>query len=487
MRQYLIVVCVFSLVGAVCVFSLVGAGCRRKSAPGTAVTAGSRLERRYFVAQGGARVFVEWFDSELDTPCEIGWASDGKRRCLPQRPYIRRYSTAGVIGGSILYADEQCSVSVLSFSKLCGPPKYIKSGVFEDCKTLHTVFEIGERVDSADLYRWDASSGDCLPAPQPDEMVYHPVGDPVAPETFVAFEQGGTHGGERLRRRVLHGEDGSRGHAEILDSALEVECSPWQTTDGVMRCVPETEVGVGIYGDDACQESLASSPAEPECVNTSYGMQIDMVDCELTAKVYELGSPVEPETIFTWDPIQEQCNPAAGVEGYLFWEHGPEVAPTSFAPLSEERPESAGRLKAMGLGTADGFFIEEISFWDSEREEKCYPYKTADGQVRCVPQFEPIHDYYLDVQCTQTIALTTALNRLCGEVPAYGARYEEGCPGAVTLYALEEPSAATPLFEVRENECRQAEIPEYYGTFYEVGAQIESSSFAPLELLSQTQ
>src|SRR5205085_1655034 len=75
---------------ALVVVAVAGACGDDASPPTYGITAGRRLEPRFWDAGGGARLFRMWFDRELGAECHFELAADGRFRCLPDVYYQRK-------------------------------------------------------------------------------------------------------------------------------------------------------------------------------------------------------------------------------------------------------------------------------------------------------------------------------------------------------------------------------------------------------------
>lgn len=78
---------------------------------------GSRLKvRRYTTEDGAATSGIGFFDLDMNEPCSVALASDGKRRCLPG-------ARSGVPG--LRFADPSCSVPIGIINTACSAPEYV--------------------------------------------------------------------------------------------------------------------------------------------------------------------------------------------------------------------------------------------------------------------------------------------------------------------------------------------------------------------------
>jgi hypothetical protein len=145
---------------------------------------GTRLKLRFWEGSDGSRQFIDFFDSQLQTNCQVvayNKTSDGKVRCLP------------TIAGELYYSDAQCMTPALYVvNKAVDPqPKIAAVDVqpssgpgFREHYTLKGLINA-----PASLFRGGkdgpAGTNGCAASPAPTGQNYYDVGPPLAPTSFV--------------------------------------------------------------------------------------------------------------------------------------------------------------------------------------------------------------------------------------------------------------------------------------------------------------
>ncbi len=140
---------------------------------------GTRLKLQLWEGSDGSRQFVQFFDSQLQTPCAVSASSqtiDGKIRCLPQ------------VAGRLYFSDAMCKTpGVYVVDKTLTPqpkvvavqPGYSGSLTYQDHYTLKGLINA-----PAIAYLGGMKDG-CQPVPLPADSNYYEVGPPLPPTTFV--------------------------------------------------------------------------------------------------------------------------------------------------------------------------------------------------------------------------------------------------------------------------------------------------------------
>jgi hypothetical protein len=201
---------------------------------------GDRLRARLLDGGQGAVAFVEWHDTELDTPCVFHTASDGVMRCLPWNdaasPHFSRFD--------VHYLDPSCSEAVVLFRNSAELPAYTVDLPAQapgcDAFAEHIpVRRVGDRVQESLLTLYLSSYGNpCHPVVVDliaSDLDLYRLEEDVPPDLFLAAEREPDQGGQ-LSPIYLNGSDGSRQRSGVWDSVRESECWPlWG--DGA-PCVP---------------------------------------------------------------------------------------------------------------------------------------------------------------------------------------------------------------------------------------------------------
>ena len=144
-----------------------------------------RLKPRYYDGGSAGCWFHNFYDSELNQPCNFSTASDSKERCLPN----------GAISVLQTFSDAACTVpAALSAVDDCTPttlPEYSTNEMPGECgRRKYQVWKVGEQVAATALpllWRdYGAGTGGCL-AYQPTATSYIKL-SPVEPTAFMAGE-----------------------------------------------------------------------------------------------------------------------------------------------------------------------------------------------------------------------------------------------------------------------------------------------------------
>jgi hypothetical protein len=153
----------------------------------------------------------------------------------------------------------------------------------------------------------------------------------------------------KLRRNTYAGSDGTRYEepwAAFFDSSLGVSCSPYTTSDGKQRCVPQLGVSAAgistVFADASCTDRLAIVPV-PACdasaARFAYETSSEKTQCsgrEVTRsfyRFYRLGAQ-HTGSVWTKD-YQGVCKSAsAAIEGYQYYPLGAEMQPSEFVEFT---------------------------------------------------------------------------------------------------------------------------------------------------------
>lgn len=143
---------------------------------GGAWASGTRLKlRRYTSADGASQPVGDFFDLDLNEPCSLALAGDGKRRCLPG-------ARAGVPG--LRFADPNCSTPIAILSTMCPPPHFaLVPRSLDTCGGDYTfdAYPIVIALDLDFLYHLD--NGECVG--QPSFGATYQIGIASDPQIFA--------------------------------------------------------------------------------------------------------------------------------------------------------------------------------------------------------------------------------------------------------------------------------------------------------------
>jgi len=98
---------------------------------------------------------------------------------------------------------------------------------------------------------------------------------------------------------------------------------------------------------------------------------------------------------------------------------------------------SGTRIKLQGVETSEGTFLYDAPF-DSKLGSVCYPARTEDGVLRCIPSVQASVTTFADASCTMPLANTT--KNSCATKPTLGVRYissaTDHCDTRYAVYTL---------------------------------------------------
>jgi hypothetical protein len=139
---------------------------------------GTRLKLRFYEGSDGSRKFIDFYDSELKTNCQVPIrTADGKERCVPSQSGIPYYSTAVCTGAPTLYAVQKTSAqpTVLVVRSVNSTPltAYASGGLVA---APAKVFQGGDEGVNGSCAEVDSS---------PATFNYYAVGAPLADTAFV--------------------------------------------------------------------------------------------------------------------------------------------------------------------------------------------------------------------------------------------------------------------------------------------------------------
>lgn len=198
----------------------------------------------------------------------------------------------------------------------------------------------------------------------------------------------GASDGSRLQLQWFRPDSGPEQLIGIFDDELGIACSFRTAADGVLRCLPTTDVS-RVHLDAATGESVPVQPISEACapaflVDEAVGSSLD---CE--PPMWNVFAPgelrdeicvgISGDTCTTTQAPGEDAPPNSG---YLFL--GDAVEPSVFVSGELVVADGDTRLRRRWLEAEDGARV----FWDvydTERDHVCAFAMAADGQLRCLP------------------------------------------------------------------------------------------------------
>jgi hypothetical protein len=149
------------------------------SASAQTMTSGSRLKAKWYVGADGSKQFLGWHDSQLNTDCDFGVASDGATRCIPAYP-------AGALVATY-FADAACSQPIAYLYPGCATPTYASQSASASCalKPVTQIFSIAG-VYGGTVYQGTSSSCTAVTATTILSLyTFYSIGTESPPSQFV--------------------------------------------------------------------------------------------------------------------------------------------------------------------------------------------------------------------------------------------------------------------------------------------------------------
>lgn len=210
----------------------------------------ARVVAEIVVAEDGAQDSLGLRDSMLGHSCLLATASDGVLRCLPSE-------ALGIQAG--LYTDDQCQTpAALGDQNACTTAAYALR--FDPGRVA--VLRVGER--SMTVFNQGPAGGRCT-AITGFPMNAFPVGAEIPPAAFAAgFTIGAAAGAGRLRTLVTGVAAQAVPRGGFFDTELRLSCASELASDGIRRCLPQTDATGTFFADGACAIPLVSRPVGSE-------------------------------------------------------------------------------------------------------------------------------------------------------------------------------------------------------------------------------
>lgn len=291
-----------------------------------------------------------------------------------------------------------------------------------------------------------------------------PSGSDASAEIATPNETAGT----RLKPlyKQFAGADGSvkLEFTTWYDVERDEPCTIQKTSDGKMRCMPDSALTSGddgtIFQDDACSKpvTVLSPPRSPAYCDDEirppttkrYIYIHSPGKCEPT----RLGAFPSTARIATKTVFQKSADkgcvahsfPTEGFEVFAS-EALQEIDAASFAlfTVSDDTPESAGRLRTsrtIHSGSDGSKAIASFQLVDGQRNELCSKQLDVDGAFRCMPQGAPLlpdANFFSDSDCK-----TNALHANADDPPCDGADARDTSSRYVTRFDF--TSCRTEIF-----------------------------------------
>jgi hypothetical protein len=351
---------------------------------------GTRLKARSYVAEGGATLFREWWDTERKEVCSFALAEDGKVRCLP--PHIE----------ASYFSDDKCEAPMQPLPPCFGTAPYLTVSP-NACKvgSFHKV--TGTVTPTAEFVRGGSQCAKLPPPPGVPLPMYWQAGAAELPTAFVEAEEIHDDRGSGLMARYYRGADGSLQLVGPYDHAAARACAPLPKFPDVCLPVGIPEIQLSpAYADAACTQPTVMPPPA-SCDNSPYEGELAVRSHECSGgTVYQLGADFAERPFIkgagaTCAQGTGQSFPASKFRRLL----GAEV-PLSTFPTVSTTYEGEGRVKLQVLDTQLGRHLAATAFFDAANGQTCTPVDVG-GTTRCLPDIDADLAgtfYYGDDACT---------------------------------------------------------------------------------------
>ncbi len=451
---------------------------------------GSRLTAQYLLSPDGARQFYQFWDTELDAPCNYSETPAGELRCFPEDTY------------SVVYADADCTqeaIQIFTKSDDFDAPTYFS--VFADAETCgpmarssaYEAYGVLEEVDAPTVYFGGPGSCYALTPPSlPEEFVSHVYSvAPVEDDTLVTGDVAHRFaGGLRLFERIIVGDDGSRSPMNGFSGSFNRSYFDWVLDTSVTAAV--TARGAGYDADVVWTDGTAGQGvfyADDTCAERA----------AIVNGCTERTSPVVVDAKGTLDEascrqVFSHKSTAAAIDGPLYFAAGPQciALPPSFDPgpafAMGDDFDAAGlvvgqaglsapwrRVQTIVYNNSDLSNLP-IGFYDAYAGARCTPQRIQGDDYACVPQSTPGASLrYLDAECTQLIIVRSGPSsavetQSCydGDVVVFDVNRDEGTvsayePGPLVELPAPDPDATVPnAYAMTYSGCKPSSVTEAY-------------------------
>ena len=395
-------------------------------------TSGTRLKARVIGPEDGDAVFLSWWDSELEVPCEFAYAADGILRCLPALP-------GNAPTGHLSDTCDDAPV-VVNFRPDCAEATHVRRTVDLAPTCAHERrLLVGESVwtltplESPPEAYYDGVPGACDgPREPPEEGQVSEIAEEVVPTRFVAGDYRVIPDGNDLGVRILEAEDGARQIVAIHDPD-DGQCGQSQYAVNIFACGPSIALPTEsrTFGDEECLEPVVGVPdPDPEAC-APLTTVVGVWDIGEEGPQLSYGRIGEEITDTVYAPRDDTCEaiPVADVLSERF-DHIHRVEPYVPRPLATAA-YGTGDLKPLYLTREDGVLLiagartrsgtgQRVASFEDAEGTACAPASSPSG-MRCVPA-DALRAYgtieYADDGCSERI-LPLANAQLPDPVPSH--------------------------------------------------------------------
>ncbi len=429
--------------------------------PSDGIVSGSRLKARFMTAEGGARQFQGWHDSELDVDCSV---FGDEMRCYPDA------SSTG------LFADATCDTPLVNVFRdaTCSPvPAFVATYTNAPCSYgYERLWHTGAKVSPSMVYSKDLTGACVGSAPDP-QFDYYTAGAEVALDSLVGahYER---EGDGAIQDNVLVADDGARRPSGPWLADADTYCY-----DDGGHCIPEYRYAYQS-ADDTCSHPVAADYAcDPPPARIGAYVHDDM--CTGHLELYEAGPKITPTTIY--DLNEADCSPQTADGDY--WSAGAPISNDSFPAIARAPAHGSARIQPYTI-SGDGFVQVVGDFRDTELDEDCYAVQVAADEWRCNPGNVAYVDrsFYGDASCQSPVQVVGGYADACaGIAPAPPAAVidtvpaDDGCTSYAVLHAV--GAEVTNLYYLNGGTCTPATADDSV-KWYAVGDVISWDRYARL-------
>lgn len=319
---------------------------------------GSRLATRVLRDDEGLAVFLGFYDTLLETECDIRDAIDGVTRCLP--PWIAPDPSLrdATCFGSLLqlphprcaappYVDLRNSTGTLGVVPILGPaePREQRAGAcvpWSGAPISGCAFAFGAVVPPGDFValtvreetRGNGDAASSLSYADASDGAWGFLGAGCTSCTGDTVIEGSGRL-QHVRLRFADGTVASMFPTHLHDRQLGIDCAPARAGDGELRCLPLLDGLIpyaGVFLDAAC--SVQGAVRNPGGLFESYAVTLDESGCDDLVHVFPIEGTPLPTSMQSYRRDESgNCVPNAPDTTGDTALVGPEVMPASFAKL----------------------------------------------------------------------------------------------------------------------------------------------------------
>lgn len=206
--------------------------------------------------------------------------------------------------------------------------------------------------------------------------------------------------GSRLRARYWTTDDGTRQFSAWYDSQLDTPCAFSPAEDGVMRCLPSTQIGLqssNAFSDSGCTKRYATASLV-YCHDSKYAVE----STGMGQAVYLLGAV---EVLTSWYDASQGCTPIPIGSGEIDYALDRKLDPSELVAAHSVTVPSGHRLQEVTLKADDGA-SQRTAWYDSTLGTTCSVDLAGDGKRRCLPLANAnINGLFVDDKCLTPAAI----------------------------------------------------------------------------------